>query len=186
CSPGAATGRVAGRRGPWRAAARRDRGRDRHCPGRLGRGGPGRGRARELRAYAGGGPVARCVRPHGRHVLPRGGPPRPRPAGGLGCGGGVAALDRLLRRTYVAGRGVRHALRGDAGRSWLRDQVQVAGACLAAYNATGRRRYLGVAEDLAAVLERDYADPQGGYRDVAAGDPAVSSLADRTSSVLDD
>ncbi|PYP20492.1 MAG: hypothetical protein DMD53_10915 [Gemmatimonadetes bacterium] len=99
---------------------------------------------------------------------------------------GLAALDRLLRRTYVAGRGVRHALRGDAGRSWLRDQVQVAGACLAAYNATGRRRYLAVAEDLAAVLERDYADPQGGYRDVAAGDPAVSSLADRTSSVLDD
>ncbi len=99
---------------------------------------------------------------------------------------GLAALDRLLRRTYVAGRGVRHALRGDAGRSWLRDQVQVAGACLAAYNASGRRRYLAVAEDLAAVLERDYADPQGGYRDVAAGDPAVSSLADRTSSVLDD
>src|SRR5256712_585590 len=99
---------------------------------------------------------------------------------------GLAALDRLLRRTYVAGRGVRHALRGDAGRSWLRDQVQVAGGCLAAYNATGRRRYLAVAEDLAAVLERDYADPQGGYRDVAAGDPPVSSLAHRTSSVLDD
>src|SRR5947199_273525 len=99
---------------------------------------------------------------------------------------GLAAPDRLLRRADVAGRGVRHALRGDAGRSWLRDQVQVAGACLAAYNATGRRRYLAVAEDLAAVLERDYADPQGGYRDVAAGDPAVSSLADRTSSVLDD
>src|SRR5207245_2698879 len=155
--------------------------------------GAGCGRARELRAYAGGGPVARGVRPHGRHVLPRGGPPRPRPAGGLGCGRGLAGRRRAGRsagpgpRPPVAWRRSSVGARGrGAGRSWLRDQVQVAGACLAAYNATGRRRYLAVAEDLAAVLERDYADPQGGYRDVAAGDPAVSSLADRTSSVLDD
>ena len=62
----------------------------------------------------------------------------------------------------------------------------MAGACLAAYNATGKRRYLAVAEDLAAVLERDYADPQGGYRDLALGDPAAPSVADRTGSALDD
>jgi len=99
---------------------------------------------------------------------------------------GLGALERLLRRTYVAGRGVRHVPRGDAGRRWLRDQVQLAGACLAAYNATGKRRYLAVAEDLAAVLERDYADPQGGYRELAPGDPAAPSLADRTGSALDD
>jgi uncharacterized protein YyaL (SSP411 family) len=99
---------------------------------------------------------------------------------------GLAALDKLLRRTYVAGRGVRHAPRGDAGRGWLRDQVQVAGACLAAYNATGARRYLAAAQDLAAVLDRAYADPQGGYVDVAVDDPGAPALADRTRSVLDD
>jgi uncharacterized protein YyaL (SSP411 family) len=99
---------------------------------------------------------------------------------------GLAALDRLLRRTYVAGRGVRHAPRGDAGSGWLRDQVQVAGACLAAYNATGKRRYLSAAQDLAEVLERAYADPQGGYVDFAVGDPGTPALADRTRSVLDD
>src|SRR2546425_554959 len=99
---------------------------------------------------------------------------------------GLAALDRLLRRTYVAGRGVRHVPRGDAGRRWLRGQGQVAGASLPGYNATRERGYLAGAEGLAPGFERGYPGAPGGYRELAPGDPAAPSLADRTGSALDD
>jgi len=99
--------------------------------------------------------------------------------------GALAQLDTLLTRVYVRGRGVRHAPRGSV-HGLLQDQVQVAGAALAAYEATGERHYLDVARDLAAVLERDFADPLGGYWDEAATDPAAPALADRTKQVLDD
>ncbi len=99
--------------------------------------------------------------------------------------GARAQLDTLLTRVYTRGRGVRHAPRGSV-HGLLQDQVQVAGAALAAYDAAGDRRYLDVARDLAAVLERDFADPLGGYWDVAATDPAAPALADRTKQVLDD
>jgi uncharacterized protein YyaL (SSP411 family) len=99
--------------------------------------------------------------------------------------GARAQLDTLLTRVYMRGRGVRHAPRGSV-HGLLQDQVQVAGAALAAYDAAGDRRYLDVARDLAAVLERDFADPLGGYWDEAATDPAAPALADRTKQVLDD
>ncbi len=99
--------------------------------------------------------------------------------------GALAQLDTLLTRVYVRGRGVRHAPRGSV-HGLLQDQVQVAGAALAAYEATGERHYLDVARDLAGVLERDFADPLGGYWDEAATDPAAPALADRTKQVLDD
>jgi len=99
----------------------------------------------------------------------------------------LAALDTLLKRAYSPSRGARHAARGgSAVRGLLQDQVQVAGACLAAYGATGKRRYLAVARDLAGIVDRDYADPLGGYFDAASSDPTASSLADRTKPVLDD
>jgi uncharacterized protein YyaL (SSP411 family) len=73
----------------------------------------------------------------------------------------------------------------------LQDQVQLAAACLAAHQLTGDRRYLDVALDLAAILERRYADPLGGYYDAVeppdlAQPVAASVLADRTKHVLDD
>src|SRR6266571_4737635 len=100
---------------------------------------------------------------------------------------GLAALDALLARAYRPGRGVRHVPgRRAAAPTLMQDQVQVAGACLAAYNASGEPRYLSVAEDLAALFERDFADPMGGYFDASGAVPAAPALADRTKQVLDD
>ncbi len=96
-----------------------------------------------------------------------------------------AALDRLLDRVYVPGEGVRHAL-SESVAGLLQDQVQVAIACLAAHRAFGDPGYLEVARDLAGVLNRDYADPRGGYFDAARVDPAAPALADRTKQVFDD
>jgi uncharacterized protein YyaL (SSP411 family) len=97
----------------------------------------------------------------------------------------VAALDTLLRRVYAAHSGVRHTVSG-ALTGLLQDQVQVADACVAAYTATGRRRYLDVARDLAAVLDREFADPAGGYYDIAARDAPAPPFDDRVKPVLDD
>ena len=109
-------------------------------------------------------------------------------------------LDVLLQRTYARGWGVRHAVAGmpAAGvttpQGLLQDQVQVASACLAAHQLSNQQRYLAVALDLAAIVERGYADPLGGYYDVAAPparitDPIPASqaaLGDRTKRVFDD
>ncbi len=97
----------------------------------------------------------------------------------------LAALDSLLRRVYARGSGVRHTGAG-ALTGLLQDQVQVADACVAAYTATGKSRYLDVARDLAAVIERDFADPSGGYFDVAARDVPAAPVDDRVKPVLDD
>jgi uncharacterized protein YyaL (SSP411 family) len=96
-----------------------------------------------------------------------------------------SALDGVLQRMYAKGWGVRHAAAGSVHRM-LQDQVQVASACLAAHQASGDRRYLDVARDLAAVLERDYGDSLGGYYDQTTPDPAVPALADRSKPVFDD
>jgi uncharacterized protein YyaL (SSP411 family) len=96
-----------------------------------------------------------------------------------------SALDGVLQRMYAKGWGVRHAAAGSVHRL-LQDQVQVASACLAAHQASGDRRYLDVARDLAAVLERDYGDSLGGYYDQTTPDPAVPALADRSKPVFDD
>lgn len=100
----------------------------------------------------------------------------------------AAALDSLLRRVYARGRPVRHATsRGGAVPPLLDDQVQLAGACLAAYAATGAPRYREIARDVAGVLERDFADSSsGGYFEVAAPDRAAPALALRAKPVLDD
>ena len=63
----------------------------------------------------------------------------------------------------------------------LQDQVEMALACVAAYQVSHETRYLDIARDLAAIIERGYADSAGGYFDVAEAAPA-----DRTKHVLDD
>ena len=99
----------------------------------------------------------------------------------------LGALDTLLRRAYVRGRGVRHVVGGDgAAGALLQDQVHVAGASLAAYGATGSVRYLAVAEDLAMILARDFADPTGGYFDTPQSAVAAPALADRLKPIWDD
>jgi uncharacterized protein YyaL (SSP411 family) len=111
-----------------------------------------------------------------------------------------AALDVLLQRAYARGWGVRHSVSGGsppAGtatpQGLLQDQVQMASACLAAHQLSGDIRYRDIALDLAAILERGYADSLGGYYDAAelggasappgAGTPL---FADRTKPVFDD
>ncbi len=107
---------------------------------------------------------------------------------GAVVGRAAVALDSLLRRVYARGRPVRHATgRGGAVPPLLDDQVQLAGACLAAYAATGALRYRDIAEDVAGVLERDFADSSsGGYFETAAPDGAAPALALRGKPVLDD
>lgn len=102
-----------------------------------------------------------------------------------GAAGAREALDRLLERVYEPGQGMRHAVVGSVS-GLLQDQVQVAAACLAAYTAFGDARHLDVARDIALVLDRDFADPMGGYFDSVQPDPAAPALADRTKQVLDD
>ena len=106
-----------------------------------------------------------------------------------------AALDFVLQRTYAHGWGVRHTAAtnpaigrgGEAGAvsggqpGWLQDQAEIALACVAAYQVSHEPHYLDVARDLAAIVERRYADSAGGYFDVADAAPA-----DRTKHVLDD
>ena len=105
------------------------------------------------------------------------------------------ALDVLLRRTYARNWGVRHAIAEApaAGLTtplgMLQDQVQVAAACLAAHQVSNESHYLAVALDLAGVVERSYADPLGGYYDLANAPPPPTSLpalGDRTKHVFDD
>ena len=98
-----------------------------------------------------------------------------------------AALDVLLQRTYARGWGVRHAMAGGSAgttpQGLLQDQVQVAAACLAAHQVTNEPRYLAVAIDLAAIVDRSYADSLGGYFDTAEPPPG---LGDRTKHIFDD
>jgi uncharacterized protein YyaL (SSP411 family) len=68
----------------------------------------------------------------------------------------------------------------------LQDQVQAAAACLSAFAASGDARYRDVAIDVVRVLERDFADPQGGFFDASRPDPAAPALSDRTKQVWDD
>jgi uncharacterized protein YyaL (SSP411 family) len=105
----------------------------------------------------------------------------------------LAALDVLLQRTYARNWGVRHAIAEApaAGQTtplgMLQDQVQVAAASLAAYQVGKESRYLDVALDLAAVIERSYADPLGGYYDVAdAPSGSLPAIGDRSKHVFDD
>jgi uncharacterized protein YyaL (SSP411 family) len=97
----------------------------------------------------------------------------------------VAGLDTLLRHVYARGNGVRHTGSGSL-TGLLQDQVQVADACVAAYSATGSARFLDIARALAAVMDRDFADPSGGYFDVAAQNVPAPPVDDRVKPVLDD
>jgi uncharacterized protein YyaL (SSP411 family) len=102
----------------------------------------------------------------------------------------AAALDRLLGRVYRPGRGVAHLQRVGSGdnapRDLLQDQVQVALAALSAYQATGRDTYLAVARDLADDIEARFADPTGGYFDVAVVQREIPAMEDRQKEILDE
>jgi uncharacterized protein YyaL (SSP411 family) len=97
----------------------------------------------------------------------------------------LAVLDGLVRRVYARDHGARHGT-SVAVRGLLQDQVQLAGAALAAWRLTGEQRYLELARDLMALVERDYADPLGGFYDTAAPDAVAPALADRTRQLRDD
>jgi len=103
-----------------------------------------------------------------------------------------AALDGVLLRTYARGWGVRHSVAPgprDSGTppGLLQDQVEMALACIAAHQVSGEGGYLDIAIDLTVVAESGYADPAGGYFDIADAAPSsLPALADRTKQVLDD
>jgi uncharacterized protein YyaL (SSP411 family) len=106
---------------------------------------------------------------------------------------GVRGLELLLQRTYARGWGVRHTIATTPTASdptpvaLLQDQVQVAAACIAAYQITRDSQYLRVAVDLASVVDRRYADSVGGYFDVTDGTPhSTLPLGERTKHVWDD
>ena len=106
------------------------------------------------------------------------------------------ALATLLQRAYAPGSGVRHMIAGaprDRASATLgtlgllQDQVQVAMACLAAHQVTRDPQYLAIARDLAALVDRAYADSLGGYYDVTDAAPnSMLALGERTKDVFDD
>jgi hypothetical protein len=87
------------------------------------------------------------------------------------------SLDRLLREAYVPGEGFRHVAGLPSSVRLLDDQVQMAQALLDAYETTAEARYLLAAQDLAEVILRDFADPNGGFFDVPVtrGDPSLET-----------
>jgi uncharacterized protein YyaL (SSP411 family) len=95
------------------------------------------------------------------------------------------ALDGVVGQAYVRTQGARHVLRQRGTPALLEDQVQLAGACVAAFRVTGDPRYREVAEDLTAIVERDFADPIGGYFDAGGADPVAPAFGERTKQVLD-
>lgn len=99
----------------------------------------------------------------------------------------LRALDRILTEAYRPGQGVLHMLTpdGPAHPGLLEDQVQIAHACLDAFEVTGVNRYLAAARDLAETMLRDYEDSAGGFVDIARGIPTDLPLADPTKPVQD-
>jgi hypothetical protein len=66
---------------------------------------------------------------------------------------------------------------GPAHPGLLDDQVQIAQACLDAFEVTGQGRYLAVARDLADNVLGNHEDPAGGFVDIARGMQTEPSLA---------
>lgn len=99
----------------------------------------------------------------------------------------LRALDRILTDAYRPGQGVFHMLTldGPAHPGLLEDQVQIAQACLDAFEVTGVNRYLAAARDLAETMLRDYEDSAGGFIDIARGVPTDLPLADPNKPVQD-
>ena len=77
----------------------------------------------------------------------------------------IASLRRLLTDAYAPGKGFAHVVGRPSPVRLLDDQAQMAQALLAGYEATGERGYLQVAQDLADIMLRDFADPRGGFFD---------------------
>lgn len=77
----------------------------------------------------------------------------------------LRSLDRLVTEAYVQGQGFMHVAGTPASVRLLDDQAQMARALLAAFEATGEMRYLQIAQGVAEVILRDFADPRGGFLD---------------------
>ena len=96
----------------------------------------------------------------------------------------LAALDRLWTQGRGPGGQMWHSLRPDGSiaspRSTLADQTQFGLALLAAYSATGQRRYLSQAEELAGYALNSLRDTgSGGFFDLPADPTATGALAMR-------
>ena len=95
-------------------------------------------------------------------------------------------LDTVLAWAYLPRQGAKHLTAGVGVPLLLQDQVELADACLAAARVTADSRYRRIAEDLVAVVEREFADPTGGYFDAAGADTVTPGPGERTKQVLDD
>ena len=81
----------------------------------------------------------------------------------------LKTIERLLKEAYVPGRGFYHSLVDGQAKidGLLDDQVQMARALLAAYEATGETRYLDAALDVMGyVMESFWDDDFGGFFDI--------------------
>ena len=93
----------------------------------------------------------------------------------------VKSLERVLLAAYRPGAGVAHCDDGDAQvRGLLDDQIQMAGASLDAFDATGNVVYSMMAEELGHyVLRTMWDDAEPGFLDRVGGDDEVGLLKQR-------
>ncbi|HLE95975.1 MAG TPA: hypothetical protein VI997_01280, partial [Candidatus Thermoplasmatota archaeon] len=102
----------------------------------------------------------------------------------------LAALARILDEAWDEQRGIAHRVGDDGPSVWglLDDQAQLLAALVEAHVQTGAARWLEVARRLSALLRRDWADPRGGYADMATwarADVPVEVLAEPDRPVAD-
>jgi uncharacterized protein YyaL (SSP411 family) len=81
----------------------------------------------------------------------------------------LKTLDRVLAEAWDEKQGFAHRLGSPRLPGLLDDQIFTAAALLDAYETTLDRRYFEAAERAARIVLRDYAAPDGGFFDRAAG-----------------
>jgi uncharacterized protein YyaL (SSP411 family) len=92
----------------------------------------------------------------------------------------LGVVDFIMDRLYKKGEGVSHSPGSAPGVMNLSDQVYTALAASHAYQATGDRKYLELSEDLAAVMDARFRDPEkGGFYGAAYGPKPLGLLGDR-------
>ncbi|MBI5695158.1 MAG: thioredoxin domain-containing protein [Nitrospirae bacterium] len=91
----------------------------------------------------------------------------------------LGALGYVKKNLYKPGEGVSHTAGTGDGVMHLSDHVYTASAALLAYQATGDRAWLVLAEDIAAVLGKRFGAQDGGYYGVSYEYAPAGLLAGR-------
>ena len=88
----------------------------------------------------------------------------------------IRSLDRILDEGYDSDHGCVHVL-GSSEPRLLDDQAQLSQALLDAYEVTGQSRYLRTAQEIMALVIRDYWGEAGGFSDVPRSAPGPALVA---------